>query len=187
MPHLTEELYAYLPIPNRAKFVMTSRWPSFPEAWHDREAHAEIEQVFEVTRAMRALRASVDLPAGTKIPLAGYTGELYGNETILSSQAWIQELRPGRPDGKIVSAHAAGVDLYLPLDGLVDVEKQRERIERELAKLAEEKAKLEKRLNDPQFVQRAKPEVIERDRAAKAELDAKQVRLEDRARLFSEA
>ncbi|MDX2065211.1 MAG: valine--tRNA ligase [Fimbriimonadaceae bacterium] len=187
MPHLTEELYAYLPLPEKSPFIMSHRWPTIPETWHDRDAHAEIERVFEITRALRALRASVDLPAGTKIPLAGFTGELGENGSIVSSQAWVETLQAGRPEGKVVSTHAAGVDLYILLDGLVDVEKQRIRIERDLAKLADERAKLEKRLNDPQFVERAKPEVIERDRAAKAELDAKQARLEDRARLFSEA
>jgi valyl-tRNA synthetase len=80
----------------------------------------------------------------------------------------------------------AGVDLHLPVEGLVDNEKEMARLDRELAKAREDAAKLTARLGNPQFTEKAKPEVIQRDQAALLELSEKVLRLEERRRTFEE-
>jgi valyl-tRNA synthetase len=90
------------------------------------------------------------------------------------------------PEGiQLVSVTTAGVDFHLPVDSLVDKAKQLDRIEKEIAKLELELAKIAGRLNNPQFVERAKPEVIERDRAAVEEMTDRLAKLQERKSLFN--
>ena len=187
MPHITEELYQHLPLPEKSRFLMTSRWPDLPDTYLKEAAEARVERTFEVTRALRALRAELDLAAMKPIPAAYIEGELGEASWIVASQAWVEDLRSGRPaEGRFISTTAAGVDLHLPIEGLVDVQREQARLERERAKVIEELDKLQRRLENPQFVERAKPEVIARDREAASELRAKLARTEERLQLFSD-
>ncbi|HEY0868676.1 MAG TPA: valine--tRNA ligase, partial [Fimbriimonas sp.] len=184
MPHLTEELYAHLPIQDKSPFLMSSAWPSLPRGYTNPEAEAEIERAFEVTRALRALRAEIDQAAMRPIPIAFYEGDLGGNDAIVASQAWIENLQKGKPEGAFVSATAAGVDLHLPIEGLVDAEKEVARLEKDLAKAQDDLGKLEARLSNPQFVEKAKPEVVERERANAQDLRDKAAKIQERMKLF---
>ncbi|MGV3617319.1 MAG: class I tRNA ligase family protein, partial [Fimbriimonas sp.] len=186
MPHLTEELYSYLPISGKAPFLMSASWPSEVSEFAGSEAEGRIERVFEAVRTLRALRAGLDIAAMRPIPTAYYEGDL-AEAAVLRSQAWVEDLRVGRPpEGeRFVSATSGGVDLHLPISGLVDLDKMLLTLEREETKVTEERGKLAARLENPQFVERAKPEVIERDRAALAELDAKLAKLAERRALFA--
>jgi valyl-tRNA synthetase len=186
MPHLTEELYSFLPLPEKGEFLMSSAWPSLPEEFLQSDAEEAIEQTFAITVAARALRASVDLSAMKPIPLAYYEGEIPGGAAIVASQAWIQELRVGKPEGdeKFLSATAGGVRLHLPLTGLVDPQKLLSDLTRDEVKLLAEKTQLDQRLSNPQFIERAKPEAIERDRARAEEIQARLADIAQRRTLF---
>ena len=134
---------------------------------------------------MRALRASLDLTPMKPIPLAYYEGDISGGESVLASQAWISDLRSGKPEGRAISASVSGVTLHLPLsDELVDVDKLLASLEREEKKLSDESAKLEQRLGNAQFVERAKPEIVERERQQLVDLKQKLAAIHDRRKLF---
>ncbi len=186
MPHLTEELYSHLPTRDKAPFVMSAPWPSLPESFHQPDEEARVQRAFEVTRALHALRADLEIAAMRTVPVAYYEGELAGGEAILASQGWVTELRHGRPSAgtKFISTTAEGVDIHLPLDGVVDTEKMLGRLEKETVKIEEELAKLRTRLANPSFVERAKPEVVERERAAAEELQSSLEKSRERRRLF---
>jgi valyl-tRNA synthetase len=184
MPHLTEELYSHLPLPDKAPFLMIAPWPELPAEYAQPEVEASVERAFEVTRSLRALRAGLDVAAMKPIPAAYYEGDLAGIEAIVASQAWVTELRAGKPEEKVVSTTAVSVDLHVPVAGLVDPEKERARLDKEETKTSDDLAKLEARLANPQFVERAKPEVIERDRAAAEELRDKLQKIRERRQLF---
>ena len=183
MPFLTEELYGYLPLPNKSDFLMAAPWPQAGTNYA--ESEAMVGRAFEVTRAMRSLRAGLDLAAMKPIPRAYFVGDLAGVEEIVRTQAWTEELVAGVPTEKSVSTTIAGVDLYIPVDGLIDVDKQRGRLAKEEENLAAELKKLTDRLSNPQFTERAKPEVIERDRAAVADLEDRLEKNRERQRLFA--
>jgi valyl-tRNA synthetase len=190
MPHLTEELYSFLPRLSAesegAGFLMSSAWPDDLEQFRDEDAESRVERVFEAVRTLRALRASLDIPAMRTIPAAYYEGDLGPEAAILRSQAWIEDLRAGKPEGeRALSATAGGIEVHLPITGLVDVDKLLAGLDREEAKLTEDRDKLAARLENPQFVERAKPEIIERDRALLAELESKLEKVAERRRLFA--
>jgi len=186
MPFITEELYAHLPLPDKAPFIMSAAWPSSPASFLQVDAETRIERVFEVTRSLRALRASLDLAAMKPVPLVYFEGDLEGTEQVLASQAWVTELRAGRPPegDRFVSATAAGIAVHLPITGLVDVEKMLTSIDRELGKKEAELAKVEGQLGNPQFIERAKPEVVEKLRESLEGLHASMETLRARRALF---
>ena len=185
MPHITEELYQHLPITDKSSFIMTSSWPTMPESFNQPDAEREIERIFSITRTVRALRVSLDLQSMKAIPAIYVEGDLQGNESVLASQAWAQEIRYGKPpeDG-FLSATAEGVDVHIPTSGLVDLEKEKTRLDREEEKTQSELTKLEARLSNSQFVERAKPEIVEREQATAQDLRDKLVKLQERRKLF---
>jgi valyl-tRNA synthetase len=184
MPFLTEELYGLLPFANKSSFLMSASWPQFDAELSDVAVEQEIERVFAATRALRSLRAEIDIKAMNVIDLAYYEGDLGENRSVVESQAWVRELRAGRPEGKFVSTTAGGIDFHIAIDGLIDLEKVAASIARDLEKSSAEAVKLDQRLSNPQFVEKAKPEIIERDRAQLDELRSKIEKLEARQKLF---
>lgn len=184
MPHITEEVYSHLPIEGKSAFVMSADWPALPDSFFQPEEEARVERWFAITRAFRALRASVDLTAGRAIAEAYVEGDLDGGESVIASQGWIENLKVGRPSGKFISATIEGVDIHLPIEGLIDQDKERARLEKELEKLGQEKAKLEAQLANSTFVERAKPEVVEAAKANLADLEDRIGKTEERKSLF---
>ena len=186
MPHITEDVYSVLPLADMAPFLMSARWPELPESFNHPYVEARIERAFEVTRALRALRAGVDVAAMRPVPRAYYQGDLSGITEIVRSQAWVEELREGKPaaDTKSVSTTVAGIDLFLPIEGLVDSEKELARLAKEEERLTAELAKLDERLANPQFVDRAKPEVVERERLTADDLRDRLTKASERRKLF---
>ena len=182
MPHLAEELYSRLP--GSKGLLMASSWPDLPAEFDRPESERTVERAFEATRALRSLRAGLDLAAMKPIPLAYYEGDLAGGEAIVRSQAWVEELRRGRPEEKAVAASAAGVDLFLPITGNVDVEKLLPALARDVAKAEGDIAKGEAQLSNPQFMERAKPEAVAKLQGQLEENRAKLARLRERQALF---
>jgi valyl-tRNA synthetase len=184
MPFITEELYKYLPINGKAPFLMSTDWPVLGADLNHSAAEQEIESVFAATRALRALRAEIDLKPTQKVGTVYYEGDLKGNEAIVCSQAWVTNLVQGKPDGRFVSATSGGLDFHIAVEGLIDLVKVGESITRDLAKSTDDAEKLAARLSNPQFVERAKPDVIERDRTQLAELQARIEKLMTRQALL---
>ncbi len=184
MPFITEELYANLPLPKKAEFIMSAPWPEIPPEFSQPDVEARMERVFEITRGLRALRAELGLTPGVSVPVAYCEGDIAGGDWIVKSQAWVQEIRAGKPDGKHISATVEGVDIHLPLGDLVDPAKELDRIGREEIKAREELAKTEERLGDATFIERAKPEVVERAREQAEEIRSRLRKLEERRKLF---
>ncbi len=184
MPHITEELYQHLPLEGKAPFLMSAYWPRLPDSFSFEDEEAQMERVFEVTRGLRALRASIDLTPMKPIPVAYYEGDLTGGEQVLASQGWVQELRKGRPVERAVSSTVAGVDLHIPIGDLVDFDKLNAGLTKELAKLTDEHGKLKLRLENPQFIERAKPEIVEKERATLADLQMRIGKIKERLDLF---
>ncbi|HZH98222.1 MAG TPA: valine--tRNA ligase, partial [Fimbriimonadaceae bacterium] len=185
MPHITEEIYSHLPLPKESQYLMGSSWPQLPEEFHQPEIEARVERLFEVTRELRALRAALEVTPRATIAEAYYVGDLAGGEALVASQAWVERLVAGKPEGKSMGSTVSGIDLYLPTEGLVDTEKLLPRLEKEQEKLESEIAKLDQRLSNSMFVERAKPEVVEKERENLEELRAKLQKVQERRKLFS--
>jgi valyl-tRNA synthetase len=184
MPFITEELYSHLPLESKSSFLMSASWPIIDSSLIDESAETAIEGVFAATRALRSLRAELDLKPLEKVPEVFYEGALGESEGIVASQAWVLKLTQGKPVERHVSTTAGGVDFHIVVDGLIDLDKVTVATQRDLLKSEKEAAGLSGRLNNPQFVEKANPEVIERDRGALVDLESRIEKLKSRLKLL---
>ncbi len=184
MPYLTEEIYSHLPLRDKAEFVMNSPWPEWAAHYADEAIEQQVESWFHIVRAARALRAELGLTPMKSIPELYVEGPLRDGETVVRSQAWVDSLISGKPSAKHISTTIEGVDIHLPIGDLVDDAKECERLAGQHKKATEELAKLEARLSNPQFVERAKPDVVEKERQAAEELRAQLAKIEERRKIF---
>jgi valyl-tRNA synthetase len=180
MPHITEEIYSHLPIANKAPFLMVADWPVIDASFHRPESETRVERWFEITRALAALEIS----PGKTIPAVYAEGDLAGGESVLASQGWCEQIIAGKPAGKFVSTTIQGVDLHIELGDMVDLAKLREKLTREEEKLADDSKKLRARLENPMFVERAKPEVVERERETLADVESRLAKVIERLGLL---
>ncbi|MCB0825606.1 MAG: valine--tRNA ligase [Armatimonadetes bacterium] len=185
MPHITEEIYSLMPKAHKKAFLMAEDWPSIEDNWANLKVESQVEDWLNVTRSLRALRAEIGIAALKKLPLAFFEGDLGDGAAIVQDQAWFDELRAGKPEGKCISTTILGIDLHLPVEGLVDEAQECARLEKEIEKVGKELAKLEARLNNPNFVERAKPEIVEAERIAAKELQTRLEKSKERLKLFS--
>jgi len=184
MPFVSEEVYSTLPLNEKSPFLMASKWPELPTNWLNSEAETAFERCIEVTRAIRALRAECGVGPGQTVPIAYYEGDLTGIEAFVRSQSWLIELKPGKPEGDAVGATVAGVDVHLPLEGLIDKEKERARLTKELEKINADLGKVNQQLQNPQFRERANPQAIEKLEAQLQDLKDREAKTTERLKVF---
>jgi valyl-tRNA synthetase len=175
MPFVTEELWESLSGGGAA--LVTEAWPRYDDALIDRAAAAEIDWVIRLVSEVRATRAEMNVPVAARIPLlikdAGATTRerLETHRDIVERLARLSEsgIHDGAvPDGavQIVLDEAT---LLLPLAEVIDIGQERARLAREIDKVAGEIAKFDKKLANENFLAKAPPEVVEEQRARRAE------------------
>lgn len=184
LPFVTEEVYSTLPLADKSPFLMASKWPELPTAWLNPSAEASFGRCIEVTRAIRALRAECGVGPGQSVAVAFYEGDLAGIEEFVRTQSWLGELRHGRPESDSVSATIAGVDVHLPLEGLIDKDKERQRLTKELEKIETDLNKVNGQLDNPQFRERANPQAIAKLETQLAELKDREAKTRERLKVF---
>ena len=170
MPHITEEIGRLLPGASEDQFLDYSVWPALPEAWIDEHAENIMASQMEVVRVVRSLRQDNGINPKQVLPALFMEGEPVFSD-IVRSQAKFERIEQGQPEGAFVTARAVGIDFHLPLDGLIDKEKETERLTKSIEKLQKELAAVMVRLDNPQFAERAKPEIVQRERDSAAELN----------------
>ena len=174
MPFITEEIWQALP--HQGDYLMLQSWPVADPAWADQQAKQAMEAVMDVIRSVRARRAEMNVPPSKKAALTIVTaagGVFAGGEAHLKRLAGASSVTVRADD----LADAAGMvccvthaaKAYLPLAELVDLDKERARIQKELDKNRRELDKLDAKLQNPGFVNKAPAQVVEaeRDRAEK--------------------
>jgi len=175
MPFVTEELWESLSGGGAA--LVTEAWPRYDDALIDRAAASEIDWVIRLVSEVRATRAEMNVPVAARIPLlikdAGATTRerLETHRDIIERLARLSEsgIHDGEvPDGavQIVLDEAT---LLLPLAEVIDIGQERARLAREIDKVAGEIAKFDKKLANENFLAKAPPEVVEEQRARRAE------------------
>jgi len=171
MPHITEEIARMLPGAKEDQFLDYEAWPSLPNEWIDEHAEATMASQMEIVRAVRSLRQDSGINPKQVLPALFVEGDAVF-EDILKSQAKFERIERGTPEGDHATISAEGCDFHLPLVGLINKEREAERLAKAIEKLEKELAGSMARLNNPQFAQRAKPEIVQRERDAVAKLAA---------------
>ena len=171
MPFITEELYQKLPV--HEETIMRTAWPK-PQACYAFESEAaQMEAAMEIVRGIRNLRAEMKVPPAQRISM-----RLVAQEAAAGSLQSIMPylLRLAGAEDAVVTTDAAGVnrndvrltcaaaDVYIPLASLVDLDKERARVEKEIERVQGEIDRARGKLANERFVSKAPAAVVEEER-----------------------
>jgi valyl-tRNA synthetase len=194
MPFLTEELWQKLPevskdlhndaYKNAVQTIMLADFPSGDAAMIDEQAEAEMQAVIELISKVRNIRAEMNIKPSDK-PAIYVAANSNLQKTFKSNEAQILKLARAErlnlsemldvPKASAKAVLTGGAEIALPLEGLIDFDKERERLENQLTKLNIESERLAKQLSNQSFVEKAPPEKVQeiRDRVVEIEQQTK--------------
>ena len=195
MPFLTEEIWQKLPHEGRS--IMRAPWPEVDEKEIDAEAEAAMTAIMEVIKVTRNLRAELGTPPGKKSALILRVRDAALADTFavhvdyfhaLASASEVTFLAADAPDPEnVVTGALAGAAVYLPLAGLIDVEKETARLTKERDNLEKEIGRLTGKLSNAGFTSKAPAAVVAAEREKLAGYEEKvaliRTRLADLAKL----
>ena len=179
MPFITEELWTGLG--DRADYpLITAKWPA-PNAARDAAASADIDWLIKLVSELRTAKAELGLPPGARLT-AHFPASLKDRADKLAAQldrlARLETISfDPAPAGASAQLVVEGETITIPLEGVIDIAAERERLTRALAAATKERDSLAGRLNNPSFVERAKPEAVEKARTDHAAKEAEADRL----------
>ncbi|HBK68189.1 MAG TPA: valine--tRNA ligase, partial [Firmicutes bacterium] len=178
MPFITEEIWQALP--HQGETVMLAHWPAADDQLLDPLAEKEMGLIMNITRAIRNIRADAGVDPGRKVEAIFLAEEdkqkiltenrLYLETLVGLNKIEIQSDKAVKP-GKAMTAVVEGVEIYLPLAGMVDLELEAKRLQKELSTLEGERKRLAAKLANEQFVTKAPPIVVEKERQKLADIE----------------
>ncbi|MDF2634767.1 MAG: Valyl-tRNA synthetase [Pelosinus sp.] len=188
MPFITESIWQHLP--HEGQSIMVADWPVDNSTFINEDTEQQMGTMMETIKSIRNMRAEVNVPPGKKseVVLQIATDELqqvFANNLqyvkTLAAAETVQLLRAdeAKPDNAM-TAVVSGVEIYLPLKGLIDVEKETARLNKELATLDKEIARIAGKLSNEGFVAKAPEEVIAKEKAKAEEYQEKQTAIRER-------
>ncbi len=179
MPFITEELWAVTATDKREALLALTRWPTL-DGLQDEKAEAEIGWVVDLVTAIRSVRAEMNVPPATMIPLtlAGVSAE-----TSARAERWADFLkRLARLSGISFAdkAPAGAVQLVvrgdvaaLPLKGVIDLAAEKARLEKEIARADADIARVDAKLANEKFVANAPEDIVEEEKQKREEAQAR--------------
>lgn len=176
MPFITEEIWGF--IPHAEDALVTSKWPEADEKYQNPTAERQMNSIMEAIRNLRNVRAEMDVVPSRKAKcmiLASdvSVGELLINQgeylmTLASCSEVVLVTNNKEVPEDAVSAVIQGAELYLPLDDLIDFEKEMDRLQKEKAKLEKEVERVVSKLNNQGFVAKAPAHLLDEEREKEA-------------------
>lgn len=175
MPFITEEIYTHLG--TEYESITISNWPNYEEGLKDLGAEKEMDLIIEAIKALRNVRAEMNVPPSRKAKVMAYAAEeaisafkngvTYFEKLASASEVEFIKDKNSVPENS-VSVVIRGGELFMPLLDLVDREKELERLNKEKDKLQGEIDRVEKKLSNQSFVSKA-PEAVVAEEKAKGE------------------
>jgi valyl-tRNA synthetase len=169
MPFITEELWQLMDLRKDGESISTSSYPIADENLIKDSADEEMEFVKDIITAIRNIRGEMNIAPSKKINafIKSSSVKDYQIEYI-KKLAKVEELQVDvniqKPKAS-ASAVLKDVEIFIPLEGLIDLEVERQKIQKEIARLEGSLAGIEKKLSNEKFVSNAAPEVVEKERA----------------------
>ena len=196
MPYLTEELWQKLPLSSSELHngvyrsadatIMLADFPKGDLALIDEVAESEMRSVIDLITKVRNIRAEMNIKASDRLAIhvagsASMQSIFVANEAQIKKLARADNIILGEfldvPKASAKTVLMGGAEAAVPLEGLIDFEKERDRLKNQIAKLTEEKSRLDGQLANESFVKRAPEDKVDALRARSAELEAQAVTL----------
>ncbi|WP_060678350.1 valine--tRNA ligase [Virgibacillus halodenitrificans] len=184
MPFITEEIWQKLP--HKGESITVAKWPKVREEFHDEEASKVMKLLVSIIKSVRNIRAEVDTPMSKQIKLIIQAESQSIMDALESNREYLQRFcNPSElviatnveaPE-KAMSAVITGAELFLPLEDLIDFNKEIERLEKELTKWTKEVERVQKKLSNKGFVSKAPEAVVEEERQKEKDYLEKQAKV----------
>jgi valyl-tRNA synthetase len=211
IPFVTEELWQKLPWPEgeeRPEALISAPWPTPGPARNDPEAEAQMVAVQELITQVRRLRKEYGVPEGAEVAAfvrrapASFEIALAAEDSSIRRLArvnalWVGDgVGTGMSEGAVAGAaggkgaHAIlrnGAELFMPLEGVIDLGKERERISVEIQRLSGQLKGIKGKLENRNFLERAPEEVVAREREKEASFREQMEKLQEKLKVFEGA
>ncbi len=195
MPFITEEIWQRLPIKRPTESICIAPYPEEDRRLDDPSAEAEMKPIIEAIEGIRTIRGESNLPPALKVEAQIQTAspqtrrDLERWRTYLMPLAGLQvltvtDLGPKPPQA--AADFRSNMEIYVPLAGIVDLAEERERLKKEIGRAEQEMAQIEKKFENPNFLERAPAEVVEKDKSRLRELEARKSKLGDNLRRIAD-
>jgi valyl-tRNA synthetase len=187
MPFITEEIWQQLP--HEGESITIAKWPEVRPEYHDEVASKQMKRLVDIIRSVRNIRAEVDTPMSKQIQLLiqaedeDVVVELETNrqylERFCNPSDLVMATKVDVPD-QAMSAVVTGATIYLPLEGLIDFDKEIKRLEKELDKWTKEVEFVQKKLANKGFVAKAPQKIVDEEKQKEQDYLEKQQRVKTR-------
>ncbi|AEV67916.1 valine--tRNA ligase [Acetivibrio clariflavus] len=176
MPFITEEIYTHLI--NGDESIMISKWPEYKEEYNFSAEEEKMNTIMSAIKNIRNIRAEMNVPPSKKAKTIFVAskpehreiveeGRMYFERLASCSEILIQSDKTDIPKDA-VAAVLPGIEIYLPLEDLIDIEKELERLEKEKENLEKELDRVNAKLANQGFIAKAPAKVVEEEKAKKA-------------------
>jgi valyl-tRNA synthetase len=189
MPYMTEEIWAALPHPpGESPALIMASWPANP-GMLDEAAEEQMRVLNALVAELRLARAEYNVDPGKRLEVyadpGSYGAALADYGYVFGRLCNIEALHFAPPPAKSAAVVAADVTLYLPLEGMIDLDKERARLQKDLGNLEKQIEGKQKQLGNAEFVGKASPEVVQGVRDKLSELQASQQALQKRLEVLA--
>ncbi|EGQ22516.1 valine--tRNA ligase [Sporosarcina newyorkensis 2681] len=187
MPFITEEIWQNLP--HEGESITVAKWPEVDPALSDTSRAAHMKLLMDIIHAVRNIRAEVNTPMSRKVDLYISAKDEATVAVLEDNRAYIERfcnpetLTIGvgvNAPGKTMSAVVTGAELYLPLEGLIDIDEELARLTKELGKWEGEVKRVQGKLSNERFTAKAPAAVVEEERAKEQDYLEKRAAVERR-------
>jgi len=172
MPFITEEIWQNLP--HEGESITTAAWPEAKPEFSDDQAAQEMKLLMEMIRSVRNIRSEVNTPMSKKIKMLVKAKDEQVLKAVESNRGYIErfcnpdELQMGvdiEAPEKAMTAVITGLEIILPLEGLINIDEEIARLEKEYEKLNKEVERVQKKLGNEGFMKKAPENVVAEERA----------------------
>jgi len=188
MPFITEEIWQH--IPHEGESVMVSPWPDNEASKIDDVAEANMTAIMETIKSIRNMRAEVKAVPSKKSAVVLHFASETLQTVFASNQGYLTVLASAQPitleplsavkPENAMTAVVNGVEIYLPLKGLIDVEKETARLNKELDMLDNEIKRVTGKLSNVGFIGKAPAELVEKEREKQKGFEEKRSTVQER-------
>ncbi len=174
MPHITEELWHVLQLKPDKELLSLQKWPTQENKFVDNKLDNSFQQLFEIIRLIRNLRAELGLKPSEKVPvylisdndeLIDFLKILVDDIQILTKSSEVFIFKPNAVDKKEFAKSFSGIisdlEVYLPFQDFVNIDALKERLNKDLKKVTIELDNLNKRLSNKNFVDKAPKDIVD--------------------------
>ncbi len=188
MPFLTEEIFCTLQ--ETEETIMLSAWPEYKEEWKFKDAEDAVEHVKDLVKGIRNIRTDMEVKPSRKAKvyivtedaaLGNIFDEMQGAYSLLAgaSEVLVQQNKDGIGEDA-VSVVIPGAVVYLPLEDLVDFEKEKERLQKEKERLTKELSRSRGMLSNEKFLSKAPKEKVKEEKEKLAKYEQMMEQVEER-------